>query len=725
MLRWYTFSLAGFYFWYTFSLAYATCMPVKLCYGHVEELISQGVETIFIPAELEQLSGEKKFHSFHCPYIQGAPYMINASFSEEAEIITTAVYMSGERENIYLAMKDAALKLGAEAEIVEGAIDAALKAQSRFKEACIEAGQIALNKADPKFSVVLLGKPHHLFDDGQNMKIISKLRNMGITAIPFDYLPLHEVELPESWDNTVWKNNREMIKAAILAVELGLPTIMLSSFGCGPDSFLCGYLEEILCGHPHLQVEIDEHTADGGLLTRLEAFWDTVQNQSITDKAEVPEVNVVKYLQKSAPPLQPSKKLLSTLKGRTLYIPHLCEGLNKVLSAALNAGGINAECLPPQDETVEELGRKHTKGNECHPYIFTVGDLVKLTDRPDFNPERAAFFMLNYDGACRLSQFAHSQKIVLQQMGIGEVPVVAPITGIRSEEFTKLFGMNITQAFWKGLLATEFLIKYLSAIRPYELEAGAADAVYKRGLEKITSAVAGGSSYGGYIFDRHLIDVFRGVLTEMNSVPVRKTRDLPRIGIVGEFFTELNEFANQNLIRRIEALGAEVVPQGFTLNNVLMYYYGHYYSKQKLRNGRLISAFYNEIIKRWLFYWSNLVHSFEEKVDENLSRMIWPREIKDAVQGHIHGDIDPISSLSVARFKDFMKRDVDGICWPIVLNCMLGNMVQPIFQRIAGENGGMPLLVASFDGLKQTNLQNRLEAFVDQANIKRNKKKWS
>ena len=55
--------------------------------------------------------------------------------------------------------------------------------------------------------------------------------------------------------------------------------IHLISFGCGPDS-LVGELVERRArrkGFPFLLLTLDEHSGETGLLTRLEAFVDTLQ----------------------------------------------------------------------------------------------------------------------------------------------------------------------------------------------------------------------------------------------------------------------------------------------------------------------------------------------------------------------------------------------------------------------------------------------------------------
>ena len=59
-----------------------------------------------------------------------------------------------------------------------------------------------------------------------------------------------------------------------------LNAIYVSNFSCGPDSFLTTFFKELMRGKPALVLEIDEHSADAGVITRLEAFFDSVKNAS-------------------------------------------------------------------------------------------------------------------------------------------------------------------------------------------------------------------------------------------------------------------------------------------------------------------------------------------------------------------------------------------------------------------------------------------------------------
>ena len=54
--------------------------------------------------------------------------------------------------------------------------------------------------------------------------------------------------------------------------------IFLSSFGCGIDSFVSDIIQRYVktTNIPYVKLTLDEHAAEAGLNTRLEAFMDVV-----------------------------------------------------------------------------------------------------------------------------------------------------------------------------------------------------------------------------------------------------------------------------------------------------------------------------------------------------------------------------------------------------------------------------------------------------------------
>ncbi|EFK96786.1 hypothetical protein LDC_1180, partial [sediment metagenome] len=51
-----------------------------------------------------------------------------------------------------------------------------------------------------------------------------------------------------------------------------------TNFGCGADSFIEHFYRHLMKPKPYLILELDEHSAVAGVMTRLEAFKDVIEN---------------------------------------------------------------------------------------------------------------------------------------------------------------------------------------------------------------------------------------------------------------------------------------------------------------------------------------------------------------------------------------------------------------------------------------------------------------
>ncbi|UCG79996.1 MAG: hypothetical protein JSV60_08490, partial [Desulfobacterales bacterium] len=52
----------------------------------------------------------------------------------------------------------------------------------------------------------------------------------------------------------------------------------ITNFSCGADSFLEHFYKHIMGDKPYLILELDEHSAVAGVMTRLEAYKNVVEN---------------------------------------------------------------------------------------------------------------------------------------------------------------------------------------------------------------------------------------------------------------------------------------------------------------------------------------------------------------------------------------------------------------------------------------------------------------
>jgi len=324
-----------------------------------------------------------------------------------------------------------------------------------------------------------------------------------------------------------------------------------------------------------------------------------------------------------------------------------------------------------------------------------------MTELEDFNPDRSSFFTLNFDGSCRLTQYPLSFKLVLKRLGLVRIPVIAPATSIRLDEASELLGLDCVAGIWKGWLATDVLIKKLLHIRPYELNKGETEAAYERAIQVVASGLA----------RREFWRPFADAVEAMDRVPVRReTR--PVIGIVGEFYSCMNNWANNDIIKHFESLGAET-RMGPTTTDYMVYF-NHAYPGTHFSSGEYPAALYYYFRRFWLARWQRRI---EGTLGEELAEFAIPsiRERVEQASPYVSPDIDPVVTVNIAKAEGYAAQGCAGIANLIVLNCVFGSLATAIYKKVQREHNQIPMLTMIYDGLKQTNEKTRIEAFVHQA----------
>jgi len=681
-----------------------TCYPLKVAYGHILDLIDKGVNCVFLPAvmDLDKTRADVN-RSYNCPYIQGVPFIMKAAFEGRVRFLSPSLFMAAEKGNLESQMMRVGNELGRDRKQVRSAIAAGLQAQEEFDRLRLERGQDILDGLGPEDrAVVVIGKPYNVHDPALNLNVFKKLRKLGITAIPFDLLPLSSAELPRWYSNLVWKNEQNLLRSAMIArANPSLHPIMITNYGCGPDAFFAKYLEDTMVDDPYLVLEVDEHSGDAGVVTRLEAFADTLDRPTgQPEPAEQEDLSVV-GARHVLSVLRPSRKIKEL--ERTLYMSYV-SGHSDVWAAAFQSVGIDARVMPRPDDMSEELGRKHVSSKECHPYLVTTGDMVKMVQSDGFDPDRSAFVMLNFDGSCRLSQYGLSQKLVLKRLGLGHVPVVAPITSIRYDEATRMFGNRWAMRVWNGWLAVDVLTKKLLHIRPYEQNQGETERTYEQAIQDI----ADGTLRGGF---REKLD---RSIAAMDAVPVKQD-DRPVIGVVGEFYSCMNSWANNDIIKVMESLGAEV-RYGPSTTDYLVYF-NEVYPRTYLSRGEYLASMYFYLRRRWFMARKrNIERMLGEDIYDACRVPAVAERVKTAAP-YVTDDIDPVITVNMSKAEDYALRGCGGIANLIVLNCLYGTLCTAIYKKLQRDRGRIPMLTITYEGLKPTNEQTRIEAFVHQARL--------
>jgi len=76
-----------------------------------------------------------------------------------------------------------------------------------------------------------------------------------------------------------WGMGARILRTAkLLKANSAAYGIHLTNFFCGTDSFIEHFYRHVMGQKPYLILELDEHSAVAGALTRLEAYQNVIQN---------------------------------------------------------------------------------------------------------------------------------------------------------------------------------------------------------------------------------------------------------------------------------------------------------------------------------------------------------------------------------------------------------------------------------------------------------------
>ena len=258
-----------------------TCFPAKLAYGHVVDLLDKDADFIFLPSVInrENTSVGQEENNY-CPYIPAMSHLVAANVDIQGhgcQPLLFPLHMSWDKAKKQ-QLQQLSKQLGVSRKQIARANELAEVAQRDFYATIRRRGREVLAELhSDQPAVVIVGRPYNVCDLSVCQDLPYKLRKMGILPIPMDFLPLETVDITDRHYNMYWRSGQDILSAAYLIKDIPeLHAVYMTSFNCGPDSFLLTFFRNIMGDKPFLELEMDEHTADAGVVTRCEAFFESL-----------------------------------------------------------------------------------------------------------------------------------------------------------------------------------------------------------------------------------------------------------------------------------------------------------------------------------------------------------------------------------------------------------------------------------------------------------------
>jgi len=503
-----------------------TCYPVKLVNGHATQLVQMGVDYLFFP-DLYSVHhpGSKARQNYGCPYMQAAFKIINKAMALESKcikLLAPTIAFNQGKEFMRGVFMDMGRELGADEEQTSRALQAAMRSFKEF-EARVDARgkQLDLHSTGRK-TFVLISKIYGVADPMLNLGIPDKLAEMGYQTLPFYALP--QTDIFEHHPNMYWPFGQHILEAAqLVAARPDLHAIFLTHHGCGPDTVTTHYFRDIMGDKPYLTIEVDEHSSAVGVLTRLEAFVSSLENQRGRRDNGQSEA-------KSAPAKRKGiTTACSPSRDGKLLLPNL-PPYSQLISAAMRRRGLDVELFAASNAASLDLGRRHTVTNEYYSLTALLGDLLQTLRQPRDHSSRLTVLLPQNEGAEVDGQYAQFIRTQLDLNGYDGVGLCAPFL----EDLPDMEDAQARAMFY-CLLAGDLILLAPPTHR-----------------EDLLGALLG--AVGSDALDGNLLGAARRVRA-WNEEPASGKR----LFALGEPLILFNDFLNDNTFRRLEQGGHRII----------------------------------------------------------------------------------------------------------------------------------------------------------------------
>ncbi|MBN1189020.1 MAG: hypothetical protein JXA46_04645 [Dehalococcoidales bacterium] len=667
------------------ELAYTdSCFPVKLLHGHAGTLREN--DYIIFPSaiRLGKKDGEEN-QKYACPLVQASPFIIRHVLGLENKILIPILDFSRGDEEVIKSLVSVARKMGYFAARGRRAALAGIEALKRYEADRNTAGAALLEQVHKgkRLGVVLLARAYMAQDSGANLGIAEKLAQLDVVPIPLDFLPLSSVDPKKYSDRPYWSYESRLLAAAdIIARDPQLYGLALTNFGCGPNSFILKELEDVMGGKPMGQLEIDEHAAEAGLVTRLEAFVDTIQGYSSPAGNGSPGTVY-----------RGASSVVSA--GKTLIIPRMAPHAD-VVAAAMQAFGVKALSLPEPDERNLLYSNQVTSGTECLPYRVTLGDFLRYYHDNGHHTGDVEGFMCGSYGPCRLGKYAVEQIRILKDVGFD----LTIRTTVSNNAYRDIgLGAGFERLTWKGVVAVDNLQKLLWRVRPYEKEKGAAEKLFDSYLKKLSDKTRRKEDLGQVI--REAVREFGELIDP--SLPRR-----PVVGINGEIYLRSNVFSNRDLVKACEASGLEAVvsPMGEWFK-----YTAHRNLEDAVKDRKLKKMMVSYIKKSIQDQDEQRIAGFYEAVLKEKEPST--SQILDKSRQYLSPRCGSEAVLSIGSGIDWLENpEIAGVISVMPHGCMPGGIVAAMAEKFSSVYQ-KPWINLTYDGFLETNNSIRINEFAE------------
>lgn len=680
------------------------CLPAEIAHGSFYTLLKKNPDYIFLPQVMQMPVSNVQTYSRMCVFVQGEPYYLKTTFREELEqspvnIISPVIkHMENGYEAALDTMIEVARSMGVSESVARNAYLRACTRQREFEKECIDTGKKVIDYLDANddiFGIVLFGRPYNSFTRDANMGIPDKTASRGYFIIPHDMVP----SAAECVDYKMfWANGQKIMKsAAFVARKKNLFGFYVTNFSCGPDSFLLNFFRREMGVKPSLTLELDQHTADAGIDTRIEAALDIMTAFYHEERMVIPKkfrkAEVV-YGENIEIIDSDGRRLPLRHKDVEVLLPSMGKRNTTAVGAILRSNGIHATALPVSDREVLLTGRKSTTCKECLPYILTTGSFMNYIRKRTSDKKVSLFFLPTGGGPCRLGQYCRALDHLIEKEQIKNAAVFV----LTDENGYAGLGSTTLLRAWQAMVTGDVFEQIRSTVMVAAENPRKSIAL----VEDVWNDLL--LHFGGKYSMRYST-FLSNCAQKLSSITLKRSpEEIPTVSLIGEIYVRQDEFSRKNIVDYLENEGIRVriAPvseylcySNFVVNSGLGEREFSFPEKVKMRLTAEVQQWWETRIKTILGN-TGLYHPENIEVEKTI------QSAKHLMDQNFRGETILTVGLGIRE----ILHDCCGVISIGPFGCMPSRMAESILKKeltIEGKlrSGSSPEELAIFDGINK------------------------
>lgn len=598
----------------------AFCYPAEIAHGAFDNLLSKNPDYIFMPHVTHIPVAGSVENNKACVFVQGEPYYLKQAFGDREipEMLIPVIDFQTHVDSTKSEFVKSAASIGVAKDKAKKAFDFAISQMLGYFTKAWEIGKKTIEEIEQdksRFGIVLLGRWYNALAKEANMSIPHKFASRGISIIPYDFIPFDYENLGLHMHWGIGKIALQV--SSYVKKHPQLFATYVTNFSCGPDSFVVPYFRDVMGRKPSLTLELDSHTADVGLNTRIEAALDIIRyyrqlEHTLGEEKEDDFVPAETIYKGTDVYIKDSNGEMFNIKDPnvTFLFPKMGRFLTEGGVATLNGLGFHAKLVDQPNMESLGVGKANSSCKECLPYIVLVGsmlDYVKNHKKPD---EKVAYFIVGDPAPCRVEQYQVGFQKVIEKNKIRDVSVLT----LQSSEGFAGMGTGPLLRVWQAFCLADVMEQVHSAILALAKDRKKALEIFEAGWKKMLDNFEGKEKMSVY----KRMDLFA---KELSQIEMKKPlHHAHRITVTGEMYVRNEVFCRQKIENTLADMGfiTKITPL------IEWIYYIDYTQFRNFANEK-ISPF-----KRMYFY-------FKRKASSAIERKV--KKIFD--QSHLY-EYDPI-----------------------------------------------------------------------------------